>query len=65
MFRVSGVENVGGDMFESVPRGDAIFMKVKMPADLMVILKSFFRRSEKFLFHFSLKPFKGKQSDSS
>lgn len=26
-FRV-GVEHVGGDMFESVPEGDAIFMKV-------------------------------------
>ena len=23
-----GVEHVGGDMFDSVPRGDAIFMKV-------------------------------------
>ena len=23
-----GVEHVGGDMFESVPKGDAIFMKV-------------------------------------
>ncbi|KAK6246224.1 hypothetical protein SCA6_009314 [Theobroma cacao] len=26
----SGVEHVGGDMFESVPKGDAIFMKVKL-----------------------------------
>lgn len=26
-FRV-GVEHVGGDMFKSVPEGDAIFMKV-------------------------------------
>jgi hypothetical protein len=25
---VAGVEHVGGDMFESVPKGDAIFMKV-------------------------------------
>jgi hypothetical protein len=24
----SGVEHVGGDMFESVPKGDAIFLKV-------------------------------------
>jgi hypothetical protein len=24
----AGVEHVGGDMFESVPKGDAIFMKV-------------------------------------
>lgn len=26
--RVTGVENVGGDIFESIPNGDAIFMKV-------------------------------------
>ena len=25
---VLGVEHVGGDMFENVPEGDAIFMKV-------------------------------------
>jgi len=25
---LAGVEHVGGDMFESVPKGDAIFMKV-------------------------------------
>jgi hypothetical protein len=24
----AGVEHVGGDMFESVPKGDAIFLKV-------------------------------------
>lgn len=28
-FRV-GVEHVGGDMFKSVPEGDAIFMKVAL-----------------------------------
>ena len=27
---VASVENVGGDMFESVPQGDAIFMKVSL-----------------------------------
>lgn len=27
---VIGVEHVGGDMFESVPKGDAIFMKVSL-----------------------------------
>jgi hypothetical protein len=27
-FMLAGVEHVGGDMFESVPKGDAIFMKV-------------------------------------
>lgn len=26
----AGVEHVGGDMFESVPKGDAIFMKVRI-----------------------------------
>jgi hypothetical protein len=25
---VAGVEHLGGDMFESVPKGDAIFLKV-------------------------------------
>lgn len=25
---LAGVEHVSGDMFESVPRGDAIFLKV-------------------------------------
>jgi len=25
---LAGVEHIGGDMFESVPSGDAIFMKV-------------------------------------
>ena len=25
-----GVEHVGGDMFDSVPKGDAIFMKVSL-----------------------------------
>lgn len=25
---LTGVEHIGGDMFESVPKGDAIFMKV-------------------------------------
>lgn len=25
---LAGVEHVGGDMFESVPKADAIFMKV-------------------------------------
>ena len=25
---ISGVENVGGDMFESVPKADAAFLKV-------------------------------------
>lgn len=25
---LSGVEHVGGDMFETVPKADAIFMKV-------------------------------------
>ena len=25
-----GVEHVGGDMFESIPKGDAIFMKVSL-----------------------------------
>lgn len=28
LIRVAGVEHVGGDMFGSVPKGDAIFMKV-------------------------------------
>lgn len=28
---VPGVEHVGGDMFASVPKGDAIFMKVRIP----------------------------------
>lgn len=27
----AGGEHVGGDMFESVPTGDAIFMKVSTP----------------------------------
>lgn len=27
---VVGVEHVGGDMFVSVPKGDAIFMKVSL-----------------------------------
>ena len=30
MFLVVGVELVGGDMFVSVPKGDAIFMKVSL-----------------------------------
>jgi len=25
----AGVEHVGGDMFENVPKGDALFMKVR------------------------------------
>lgn len=25
----AGVEHVGGDMFASIPKGDAIFMKVR------------------------------------
>lgn len=28
MINIAGVDHVGGDMFESVPQGDAIFMKV-------------------------------------
>ncbi|KAF1869804.1 hypothetical protein Lal_00017381 [Lupinus albus] len=30
----AGVEHVGGDMFESVPHGDAIFMKVSFSFSL-------------------------------
>lgn len=30
LLSAKGVEHVGGDMFESVPKGDAIFMKVKL-----------------------------------
>lgn len=28
LINIAGVDHVGGDMFESVPQGDAIFMKV-------------------------------------
>lgn len=31
-FFILGVENVGGGMFESVPKGDAIFMKAENEA---------------------------------
>ncbi|WOL13244.1 hypothetical protein Cni_G22013 [Canna indica] len=34
-----GVENVSGDMFESVPSGDAIFMKVETPKFVLLPLK--------------------------
>ena len=30
MNNVVGVEHVGGDMFDKVPSGDAIFMKVEL-----------------------------------
>ncbi|KAL2345964.1 hypothetical protein Fmac_007249 [Flemingia macrophylla] len=33
-----GVKHVGGDMFESVPKGDAIFMKVREPPSTYWIL---------------------------
>lgn len=31
IYPIIGVEHVGGDMFISVPKGDAIFMKVCIP----------------------------------
>lgn len=34
----AGVEHVGGDMFVSVPKGDAIFMKVSYYLKLFIIL---------------------------
>ncbi|CAN1235457.1 NADPH-dependent diflavin oxidoreductase 1, partial [Linum perenne] len=33
----SGVEHVAGDMFESVPKGDAIFMKSSLPCEDTII----------------------------
>lgn len=35
----AGVEHVGGDMFISIPRAEAIFMKVRVSAHLFVIWK--------------------------
>lgn len=35
-FIVVGVEHVGGDMFVSVPSGDAIFMKVSLFCDFQI-----------------------------
>lgn len=35
-FIVAGVEHVGGDMFVSVPSGDAIFMKVSLFCDFQI-----------------------------
>ncbi|KAL4284426.1 hypothetical protein GQ457_16G006110 [Hibiscus cannabinus] len=36
----TGVEHVGGDMFESVPKGDAIFMKVRSDDHCVKLLKN-------------------------
>lgn len=33
-----GVEHVGGDMFESVPKGDAIFMKASFLILIAILL---------------------------
>lgn len=35
-----GVDHVGGDMFESVPKGEVIFMKVS-PSAMHIYLKSY------------------------
>ena len=35
---ISGVENVGGDMFESVPMADAAFLKVSMIQNIIYYL---------------------------
>lgn len=39
-FQFAGVTHVGGDMFKSIPSGDAIFMKVQnlKPDYLMILL---------------------------
>ena len=37
MNQFSGVEHVGGNMFESVPRGDAIFMKVTLLSSVRIL----------------------------
>jgi len=33
----AGVEHVGGDMFVSVPKGDAIFMKVRVNVSVLEV----------------------------
>ena len=40
----AGVEHVGGDMFVSVPKGDAIFMKVSYYLKLFTRLLSPFKQ---------------------
>jgi len=48
---LAGVEHVGGDMFESVPKGDAIFMKVsEYEYELLFIVYWIIRRTNKLFF---------------
>jgi hypothetical protein len=48
---LAGVEHVGGDMFKSVPKGDAIFMKVsEYEYELLFMVYWIIRRTNKLFF---------------
>lgn len=51
---IAGIEHVGGDMFESVPNGDAIFMKVNFAPSLkkfQILCDFLFIKFALFCFH--------------